>query len=650
MPILADGKLPKLRNRKLSTIQIDNFNAGVNVLLSETRLNKNEAKEATNLWLVEDGLWDKRPGTQQYGPLYTNVPDGFAEFRKTDGTRELIVVADGKLYRVDPDASTKTEITGATFTQGTRVSFLQLQDKLYISNGVDDLATYDGTDLVTFAGLDTPENLTATRNTLGAGSFNYYYRVTASNSVGETIASTQATEDVDKDRDLWTSTDAIDLDWDDVTGALFYTVYFADTSGFEVKLVDVQTSSYSDDGSAAPNPFIETPDDDSTTGPKISTMWINGNRIWGTGDPENPYRVYFTGTGANLGNWSPAYGGGWVDLEKGGRATTVTGVDFQGVSNVFVKTDDGRGNIWQVTLSTQTIGSEDVIVPIPTKIISSAGTNAERSVVVVENDVLFMNSKAIYALGNESGILNVLRSNELSTKVRPYIQSLDESSMDKVAAYYSGGKVYFAVPASSGEPNKILILDRERVAWIKDWSIGVSQFGEFTDAGGITRLLGINGDHLVDFSENYQGDEGVAFDWKYISPRIPMAKDWTKFARIKKTYIKLRNTQGTVVFTVQGTERKKSFANLGSQEITPGISSAGMGWDPMGSVQIGDSAGTPATFAEESLIKYININKLIRDIRFVVSGTALNDRAILTGLKAEGLILPTAPPSDWKLS
>ena len=45
----------------------------------------------------------------------------------------------------------------------------------------------------------------------------------------------------------------------------------------------------------------------------------------------------------------------------------------------------------------------------------------------------------------------------------------------------------------------------------KDWSIGVSQFGEYTDSSRVTHFLGINGTKLVEFSENYQGDQGSAF-------------------------------------------------------------------------------------------------------------------------------------------
>lgn len=649
MALLGSG-LPRLETKKLLSIQIDKFNGGSNVLLSETRLDNNEAKEATNLMLVEDGIWKKRWGSESYGPTFTNRPDGFTEYRKTDGSRELIIVADGKVYRADPSDDSKIEITGATFTQGYPVYFLQINDNLYVSNSYDSIARYDGSTLTTYSGLTTPTNVSVARTGLTTGSYTYYVRITASNEIGETAGSTEFSFTVNKRREDWDTSNYIALDWDDVSNADFYSVYISDTSGYEVKLDDTQISTYTDKGTADINEYIECPDADTTTGPKIGPMWISGNRIWGTKDVDNPNRVHFTGTGANLGNFSPAYGGGWVDLEKGGKSTATVGADFQGKTHVWCKTDDGKGTVWSVILDTITIAGTDVIVPTPSKIIHNVGTQAPRGIIHVENDIFMCNTAGVYAFGNEPGVLDVLRANDLTQKVRPYWQGLDEASLSKVAGYYYEGKVLISVPQAAGYPNRTLVYDRERLAWVKDWTIGVSQWGEYTDASGITHLLGIGATSLIEFSENYQGDSGTAFTWKYISPRIPMSRDWAQFAKIKRTYIKLRDTIGAISFSVLGTQKTQSYSNLVTATITPETSQSGIGWDQIGSYQIGDSEGEPTTFAQESLIRYVNINKLLRDIQFEVSGDALQDTAVITGIKAEGFAIRTASPSDWKLT
>ena len=654
MPLTPSGKLPALKSKKLSTIQIDNFGGGSNSLFSETRLKKNEAKTAQNLLLIEDGIWDKRWGTAQYGGVeWTADVDGFAEYRKTDGTRELIVVADGKVWRVDPSGQSKTEITGATFTVGTMVYFLQINSLLYISNGVDALARYNGSTLAVYSQINAPSAVSGTRGAgLSAGAINAYYRVSAVNAVGETTASTEITVAIDKERDVWVpvaNSAYINLDWPDVSGALKYVVYYADTSGFETKIAEVNASLYQDTGADVANPYIEPRADNTTGGPKFGPMWISGNRIWGTKDPNNPWRVYGSGTGVNLGNFSPAYGGFWIDLEKGGRATTSAGIDFQGKSNILCETPEGRGQSWQVTLESQTIGDTTFIVPIPTKIIASNGTPSPRGVVYVENDVFLPNVRGVNVFGNEPGILGTLRTAETSQNIRPYWRAQNLAHIGKVCGYYYDAKVFFSLPVSGTTNDRIVIFDRERNAWIQDWTIGVSQFGEFTDEDGQTHFLGAQGNKLIEFSENYQGDLGEAFEWRYTSPRLQVNQDFTKFSKIKRVFVRLRNAVGTIQFSVLGTAKTKQFSTLKSQSISQGNSDTGMGWDPIGTVQIGDTTGAPTVFAQQSLIRYFNINKLVREIQFDVSGSSLDSRAAITGLLATGFALASAPPSDWKV-
>lgn len=653
MPLLS-GSLPTLSNKKLSTIQIDKFDGGVNNLLSETRLSKNQAKEATNILLIEDGIWNKRWGTNQYGGVtFTEDIDGFTEYRKNDGTRELIVVADGKVWRVDPDAASKTEITGATFTIGTQVSFLQINSLLYIANGTDALARYNGSTLAVYTQINAPSGLSGTRGPgLSSGSIHQYYRVSAVNAVGETTASTEIDVAVNVERDGWVVANShyIDMDMGDVSGALKYVWFWSDTSGYETKIAETNDSAYRDDGSAVANPYIEPRADNTTGGPKFSHMWVSGNRIWGTGDPNNPWRVYGSGSGVNLGNFSPAYGGFWIDLEKGGKAYTTLGYDFQGKSHIACATDEGRGQIWQVALESQTIGDTSFIVPVPTKIIASNGTGSPRGGIYVENDFFMPNPRGVNIFGNEPGVLGVLRTAELSQNIRPYWRGLRQAAINKICGYYYDAKVFMSVPYASTDNDRIVIFDRERSAWIKDWSIGVSQFGEYTDTDGNTHFLGAMGNKLIEFSDGFQGDDGVAFHWKYVSPRIPVNNDWTKFAKIKRAFIRLRNTVGAIIFSVFGTGKNKQFSSLKTATISQGSSDTGMGWDPIGTIQIGDTAGIPTSFAQESLIKYVNINKLVREIQFEVSGDSLESRAVLTGLLAAGFNLATSPPSDWKTS
>jgi len=641
-----------LKSKKQNSIQIDTFQ-GVNVLLSVTRLKKEEAREAQNMMLIEDGVWDKRWGTKTLITMSANI-DGFVEYIKSDLTRVQIIVAGGTIYKsTDLSSTNALSMSGITLTAGKKCYFAQIGSYLWITNGYDPIIRFDGTSLAQYTGLSAMGTVTPSRGAgLSSGSINVYYKVTAINAVGETAPCTEATITVDHDRDLWTTltNGYVDLNWTAITGAIKYNIYYGDTSGYETLLDQATTNTYRDDGSLSPNPYIAPPTADSTVGPKLGQTWISNNRLWGV-DPNNPYRIWYSGTGVFIGNFTSGYGGGWIEIEKGGRATTTAGVDFQDKSHVVFQTPDGRGTLWALEFQTINITSDQSItIPVPSKIIGQTGGNAPRSLLPVENDIMWANKLGIEVAGNEPQFFNVIRANEVSTKLRPYFIALAQDSINLICAYYFQGKVFFAVPTASGDPNQIVVYDRERLQWYEPWTIGVSQFGQFTTTDNTTHFLGCNGHKLIEFSSAYGDDDGVAFTWRYTSPQIPIDKNWTQFGKIKKAYIRLRNLSGNISFSFFGTRKTKSFGTLAAATITQGSSDTGIGWDPIGSVAMGSTVGKPTTFAVESLIKFIKVNKLLRDFQFQLQGISSADRATITGLMIKGFLISAGDPSSWKLS
>lgn len=647
-------------NNKENITQIDEFKAGVNTLLRDTRIKKEEASEAKNLMLVQDGVWTQRWGTSYYtGDAGGSNVDGFGEYIKSDNTRELIIVANGVVRK--KNGSSWTTISGATFTAGTKAYLQQINNLLFISNGTDPLAYYNGTSLSTYAELSAPAwagTPLARGAGLSTGNYTQYYQVTALNSVGETVGADEKEIATDKERDSWVAADDehLVLDWSAVSGAQRYQIYWADETGFEVLIGSTTDTTFTDDGTTQANSYIEVPDDNTTGAPKFTHMWMSDNRLWATGDPDNPYRVYFSGTGQFITYFSDYYGGGWIDLELGGRDQPKAGIHYHdgkglGRSTVFAASPEGKGSVWQVVIGDLTVGDETFSVPSASRIVGSTGTSAPRSIVQVENDVFFFNKKGVFALGNEAQYWGILRTNELSVRIRPYIQSLDDSQLAGVSGYYYDGKVFFSVPTNSDGNNNVIYYDRERKSWVIYWTTGVSEFGEFTDSSGKTHFLGGTTDdgYLIEFTENIQGDLGVAFETIYKSARIPVNKDWTKFDKIKKAWIRLGEPQGAIEFSVTGTEKRRGLSQVGSETISPDFSNTGMGWDPMGTVQMGDSAGTPTTFAQGSLLRYLTINKRLRDVQFKVETSGLSDKYTLLGLQVRGYPIDTKPPSSEKL-
>jgi len=653
----------KLRNYAYSkiqelNIQVDKFNDGLNVIQRATRIRPAEAAELLNLMLVDDGLPSPRWGTAVYGGAIPGASkiDGFSEYVKANGTRELIVIGGGKAWRHTKD--TDTEITGATFTAGVRAYFKQIKGFLYISNGIDPLARYDGTSLITYAGISEPTNVQLTGGAGITGTGYYYYaQVTALNAIGETVGSTEVSTTISKERTTWVEeNETMTITWDAVAGATRYQIYISDESGYEVLLTSTENNSYVDDNTAVPNPYVEVPDTNTTIGPKFGPMELSGNRLWGTKDPNNKYRVYGTGTGPSMGVFSDFYGGFWIDLEKGGRTEPQVVVDYrdgQGNSKatVLCTTPEGTGCIWQVELGAATVGDVTFVIPSAAKVVGSFGTSSPATAVIAANDVYFLNKKGVFVLGNEKQYWGVLRTNELSVKIRPYIEKMTMSKISDACAYYYNDKVFFSVCTNGSFNNRIFYYDRENLSWVADWSVGVNQFGEHTDSSGVTHFLGASSSdgYIIEFSKNIIGDRGVAFETRYVGPQFPVSGDWSKFAKLKKFYIKLANPRGTVQVSLVGTGKSSTFSTIASAIITSTSAATGLGFDPLGSVLLGTSNGTPTTFAIENTQRHMRLKARVRDIQVRVTTTTLENDYTLMGYKIKGNILTVSDPSSEKI-
>ena len=657
------GRMSGGGNRKV-TLNLNKFDGGVNKLLEEARIRINEAKEATNLIQVQDGLWKPRWGTAYYGTTLGATPDGATEYVVDTDTRELIAIADGSLnYSTDNGVTWNTQ-AGATFTAGTQCYFLQINQYLYIANGTDVLARYtsDGStrSLTTYSSLDAPAwagTPLARGAGLSAGNFNLYYIVTALNEIGETVGSTEQTISVDKERDAWSAADEIiTLDFSAVAGATRYQIYYSDESGYEVSLASTTDTTYVDDGSAEPNSYVEVPEANTTTAPKFKSMAVSGNRIWATNDPDNPYKVYFSGVGQFIGTFSDFYGGGWINLEKGGREFARSVVHYQsgqgeGIATVLCSTPEGRGAVWQISITTATVGSTSFSVPSASKIVGSFGTDAQLSVVQTDNDIFFFNRRGIYSLGPEKNYYGILRTAELSSRIRPYIRGLVGSSIDKVCSYYFDAKVFFSLPTSGTNNNRVIYYDMERRNWVVDWSIGARQFLQYTDTSGNTHLLYVptSGTQLIEISEDIAGDLGVAFDTSFMTGRISLEKFWKDFIKVNKVFIRLGSPRGAINFEVLGSGKNTPFSGVASKTITPSYSMTGMGYDIMGDVLMGSTNGAPSFFSDSSDKRYLKVKKKLADIQFRITTDSMDADYTLLGIIVEGNRLAVKPPSAWKL-
>lgn len=661
-------------------VAIDDFAGGYNNLIDEAKMPSKFAVQANNMIQVQNGLWKTRWGTQYYGTALAANPDGVQEYVKSDGTTELIAIANGVAYK-STDGGSWSSISGASFTAGVQCYFMQLggyntsnefKNYLYIANGTDVLARYNGSTLETYTSLNAPASLAASlvASGLTSGTHVYYGQVTALNAVGETVGSTEASIATNKLRVDWTAaTDKVVWSWAAVSGATKYQLYISDISGYEALLTSVDVTNFTDDGTLDINTYVQVPYDNTTAAPKFIAMCTSNNRIFATNNSSDMYKVYFSGTGRNIGAFSDFYGGGWINLERGGREIPITVKHYQsgsgeGRATALCKTPDGKGAIWQIQITTATVGETTFAVPSAAKVVGSFGTESVSGVVATDNNIEFPNKKGWFTLGPEKQYFGILRTAEQSSNIRPYWRSLVGSKISGICSYYYDAKIFISVPTSSTGNDRMIVRDTERGNWSVEWTIGAKQFLEYTDTSKNSHLLYVptSGTKLIELSENYLNDLGAAFIQSYISPLLPVSKDKTDIMSLKEAIVELGRPQGVVKFQVLGVGKGDSFTTLATKTITNFGSNTGIGSDLATdffatSTNDNSSGGagawavyytdTPSTFTQSTTKKAIKKRAKIYAIQFKVYSTNADTDYTILSLQAKGRLIPSRIPSAW---
>lgn len=647
---------------------IDTFSGGSMTILSDARLgrkvaNHKFAQEATNLMQVEDGIWEgPRPGTSYYGGAVPGTGiDHEAEYTKADKTRELIVISNnGNGYKSTDNGATWSLVSGATWTPGKQFVSIQFKAQLWITNGYDPLVYYDGTTFNDFTAIADPTN--APTITLGSGlasgSYVYYIRYVANNSVGNTNPSPAVTLSVNKPIEQWTiaNSEYIDIALTGVTGAESYDIYLDEISAGPYGHIGGTAETTFRYFGGSPNSFQQAPDDNITAAPKISSMELSGNRMWGTKDIDNPWRVYGTGTSQYLGYFSPFYGGFDVDLERGGKYYPTAVVHYRTgkgdpIATVLCSSADGSGTIFQVELTTTTIGDVNIVVPIAYKLVGSTGSDAVSSVTKFGDNVAFLNKKGVYFLRNKEQLFNVLATDDMTAPIRDRFESLNRSNIDKAVGFWQSPRLYFCAPQGGSENDTTFVWDDERRNWTWGWTIGFKQIMEYSDSNSVTHLLGIRGNDtkLIEISDNFTSDLGQPIFAQYVGPLIPIdPSDPRVLSKRNETIFEIGELRGAITCTVLGRTKKSELAELGSKAAESTFSNSGIGDDEFSDVLFSDTEDLPKTFSSSSIKKSVRVSKKLYALKYRVTSNGVGNKWRLLSIMTDGKKVFKKSPSTWK--
>lgn len=642
---------PKKSKRQRTKINVhqNKFPKGYVSTFPDSRRPTDSLSDCTNIEITLDNTPRPRPPLVRYGTQPTNTIIGRGQY-KWNGVRGMLfmqnVAGVGKIY-YQTDGGIYTLIGGTYSVAATWAGFCQSSGRAYIFNGVDNLSYVDlnTMTIITYTSLATPVISSVTKTALVGTTYSQYYRVTANNAVGESIASTVGSVTIGKVRDTWLlNTDYIDVTWGSVPGATSYTVYTGDTSTTVEELVTVVGLTYRDTGELSPNPFKLAPEGNSSAG--FVAAWLyndpKNSQIFGV---DNNNQLYYSAPGT--GDFSPYNGGGYVGIDYKGD-TTLNFVDGfrtgkgDPVVTVSSRGAAGKGKLNHVTFDTLTVGDQAIVYPNVFEANGQSGTYAPRATVKARDSLYYFTGKEVKTTGTSQNIVNILTTMNLGQGIVPDLDKLDLKNLHKAVGLEYRDIVYFALPVGSSENNELWYLDLSRKQlWVLRWPLAVKDMWLYEDNNGATHFCVLIGNVILEFtragSQTTQ-DDGIAFKTRLAFSSLVWDEDGITLANIRNQYAKVLQPRGKIVMNAYGLTRKGVTTAAGTDTYISETSFTGIGqWDYSGNYRYGDDPGEIDSYGKSLAVLKIKPKGLINQLDWEIITEEANCDYFLSSVNTRGI-------------
>ncbi len=599
MPLL-NLKKPAYRAAKQVEINWDNFRAGWNPLLRPTELKANELAQSDNIMLIGSGVPTGRWGTLPYFTANTTGSIlGLGTYYDTkDPTDNKLIALTEEGYLCYKNGSSSTRIVGQSYPSTTAVHFEQLGGNTFIVSKDKEMSMYDGTDLKVFTRIDAPTGLTASNISGTSGTQLYSWKVVAKTvSGGSTEASSPITLpnlpfDMENSmvRVTWSAPSvgaSVLVGYDIYRGSLGYERYLAN--------VGPSTLIYYDIGNQTAETIL-SPIDNTTAGVKSEFIEKVGDRLLMV-DSTDPTLLMVSGRYPDNYKFSYSDGGtvAYIDPDSGQK---ITGIKCQPGSEKFIIFKEYSSFAGMIT---QTKFGNVYITDVSYQPISTlVGCSSQDTIQVVENDIFYLGKKGVYSVGYEPNFLNLIRTNEISAKIRPYLSRLSGNDYKNACAMYVNNKYILSFP----DRKEMVVYDRERGCWLGPWILpfGVSFMKKYTDSVNTEKwLLGsADSNRIYSFEESVNSDDGTTIN-KTLRTKKEYFGSWSVLKIIKYFKILLRNITGSVDINILLEDRSGKISTIKTFTVTGSSISgnSGYGTNNWGTISWGEAGGTVVISGDE---------------------------------------------------
>lgn len=650
MPYTPSTAARKARPRIDINVHQNKYPKGYISTYPNSRRPTDSLSDMTNMCIELDNTPRPRPPLVRYGTQAANPVIGRGGYRY-GGVRGLFFMQNvggvGKVF-YQTDGGTMTMIGGNYSIAANWAGFCQSSGRAYVYNGVDNLSYIDlqTMTIITYTSLATPVISLVTKAGLAGTTYTQYYRISANNAVGESIASIVGSVTIGKIRDAWLlNTDSITITWGAVAGATSYTVYTGDTPTLCNELVTVAGTAYTDDGSVAINPFNQAPEGNSTSGAIFNWMYndTKNSTVYGV---DNSNNLFYSAPGT--GDFSPFNGGGSVGIDVNGDTLLnfVTGFRTgkgDPVITVSSRGAAGAGALSHITFDTLTIGDQALTYPTVIPANGQSGTYAPRATIRAHDNIYYPTGQGIDTTGTSQNVVNILTTSGVAQDIQPDVDSINLKYLYKACGLAYKDQLFFAFATGGAtENNEIWYKDLSRGGlWVLRWTIAAKDMWLYEDNSGYTHFCVLVNNIIMEFTRagsTPTTDDGQPFRTRLAFSSLVWDPDGIILANIRKQYAKLLSPRGKIVMNAYGLTRKGISNAVGSDTFITETSFTGIGqWDYSGNYMYGDDPGAVTSYGKAMALLKIKPKGLINQLDWEIITQDANCDYFLSSVNTRGI-------------
>lgn len=632
----------RFKQPDIKRLSFRDWEKGVVTAFDDGRTPTNGLRASYNMILDQDGTLTPRPSLVLYSTPTGTILGEIYEFvyTTTSGAQNYLItlqnVAGTTKAYINKDGGTWTVCNGKTYDNTAPAHFVQVDDKVLIMNGTDNLSYFNIPSIATtpavipFTALSTPTAPTATKTGNAGTTYTYYYRITANSTVGETAASVAGSVQTLYQREQWDgTTNYVTVTWSAVASASSYNVYMGSVAGQELLVASgINGLSWKDDGSAAASPTRFAPLGDTTAGPKVTRGYVINDQVFLVGDKDYPRYVRFGGTGQNVMDFSPFNGGGWVEIGRGTKEFPVAVKPFRNGTGspkitVLCRGTNGGGKRYTMTPDTLTVGDTLIDRMVVEEENGQDGTDSPDGVILYNDSLWYPSRDGFKTTGTKPQLQNLLSTDKITNTIQDSISNLNIQAMDLCVGVGYEGRLYWALPVGSDTNNEIWVLDVDRKgAWMKPWTVSAQWMTLYNDNSGKTHFLVLSNNVIYEFSNSVStNDNGTPFIASATSGLLKFSEDGMDWAKVIDVTFFIQRPQGEISLLVAGKTEDSSLSQLGGNSYSADSSVTGWsenGWGEFGWSEI---TSVPIQYGDANKPVVVEIDEELQWITWEISSS-----------------------------